>query len=83
MHQIKPDLRRHDLEGIHLPSFRFSWKLKILCRVDLFVFESWQTAVKSQEVKPLRLRQSAMIQKQKKSTRQSFFNFQENVNEGK
>jgi hypothetical protein len=31
------------LEGIHLPSFRFSWKLKKLCRVDFFVFESWQT----------------------------------------
>jgi hypothetical protein len=29
MHQIKPELRRQDLEGIHLPSFRFSWKLKI------------------------------------------------------
>jgi hypothetical protein len=25
MHQIKPELRRQDLEGIHLPSFRFSW----------------------------------------------------------
>jgi hypothetical protein len=24
MHQIKPELRRHDLEGIHLPSFRLS-----------------------------------------------------------
>jgi hypothetical protein len=48
MHQIKPELRRQDLEGIHLPSFRFSWKLKKLCRVDFFVFESWQTAVKSQ-----------------------------------
>jgi hypothetical protein len=47
-HQIKPELRRQDLEGIHLPSFRFSWKLKKLCRVDFFVFESWQTAVKSQ-----------------------------------
>jgi hypothetical protein len=41
-------------------------------------FKSWQTAVKSQG-KPLRLRQSATIQKQK----QSFFNFQENLNEGK
>jgi hypothetical protein len=47
MHQIKPELRRQDLEGIHLPEFRFSWKLKKLCRVDFFVFESWQTAVKS------------------------------------
>jgi hypothetical protein len=48
MHQIKPELRRQDLEGILLPSFRFSWKLKKLCRVDFFVFESWQTAMKSQ-----------------------------------
>jgi hypothetical protein len=48
MHQIKPELRRQDLEGIHLPSFRFSWKLKKLCRVGFFVFESWQTGVKSQ-----------------------------------
>jgi hypothetical protein len=48
MHQIKPELLRQDLEGIHLPSFRFYWKLKKLCRVDFFVFESWQTAVKSQ-----------------------------------
>jgi hypothetical protein len=24
--QIKPGLRRQDLEGIHLPSFRFAWK---------------------------------------------------------
>jgi hypothetical protein len=24
--KIKPELRRQDLEGIHLPSFRFSWK---------------------------------------------------------
>jgi hypothetical protein len=28
MHQFKPELRRQDLEGIHLLSFRFSWKLK-------------------------------------------------------
>jgi hypothetical protein len=48
MHKIKPGLRRQDLEGIHLPSFRFSWKLKKLCRFDFFVYESWQTAVKSQ-----------------------------------
>jgi hypothetical protein len=27
-----------------LSKFRFSWKLKKLCRVDFFVFESWQTA---------------------------------------
>jgi hypothetical protein len=47
---IKSELRCQDLEGtcIHLPSFRFSWKLKKLCRVDFFVFESWQTVVKSQ-----------------------------------
>jgi hypothetical protein len=48
MHQIKPGLRRQDLKGIHLPSFRFSLKLKKLCRVDVFVFESWHTAAKSQ-----------------------------------
>jgi hypothetical protein len=47
MHQIKPELRRQDLEGFHLPSFRFSWKIKKLCRVDFFVFESWQTALRS------------------------------------
>jgi hypothetical protein len=47
MHQMKPELRRQDLDGIHLPSFRFSWKLKKLCRVDFFVFESRQTGVKS------------------------------------
>jgi hypothetical protein len=44
MHLIKPGLRHQDLEDIHLPSFRFSWKLKKLCRVNFFVFESWQTA---------------------------------------
>jgi hypothetical protein len=38
MHHIKPELRRQDFEGIHLPSFRFSWKLKKLCRVDFFGF---------------------------------------------
>jgi hypothetical protein len=37
MHQIKPELRRQDLEGIHLPSLRFSWKLRKFCRVD-FLF---------------------------------------------
>jgi hypothetical protein len=37
MHQIKPELRRKDLEDIHLPSFRFSWKIKKLCRVDFFL----------------------------------------------
>jgi hypothetical protein len=41
---IKPGLRHQDFEGIHLPSFRFSWKLKKLCRADVFVLESWQTA---------------------------------------
>jgi hypothetical protein len=46
MHQIKPEVRRQDLEGIHLPTFRFSWKIKNLCRVDFFVFESWQTTLK-------------------------------------
>jgi hypothetical protein len=56
---IKSELRRQDLEDIHLPTFRFSWKLKKLCQVDFFVFESWQT------------------------DRQSFFNFQEHLNEGK
>jgi hypothetical protein len=49
LHEIKPGLRRQDLEGIHLPSFRFSWKLKELCRFDCFVFESWQNTVKSQD----------------------------------
>jgi hypothetical protein len=48
MHQIKLELPRQDLVGIHLPSLRFSWKLKKLCRVNFFVLESWQTAVKSQ-----------------------------------
>jgi hypothetical protein len=44
MHLIKLGLRHQDLEGIYLPSFGFSWKLKKLCRVDFFVFESWKTA---------------------------------------
>jgi hypothetical protein len=43
MHQIKPGLQHQDLKGIYLPSFRFSWKLKKLCRFDFFLFESWQT----------------------------------------
>jgi hypothetical protein len=30
MHLIKPGLRHQDLEGIHLPSFRFSWKFLFL-----------------------------------------------------
>jgi hypothetical protein len=46
-HHIKPEIRR-DLKGIHLPSIKFSWKLKKLCRFYFFIFESWQTAVKSQ-----------------------------------
>jgi hypothetical protein len=46
MHQIKSGPQRQDLKGVHLPSF--SWKLKKRCRFDFFVFESWQTAVKSQ-----------------------------------
>jgi hypothetical protein len=44
MHLFKPGLQHQDLEGIDLPSFRFSWKTKKLCRVIFFVFESWQTA---------------------------------------
>jgi tetratricopeptide (TPR) repeat protein len=43
MHLIKPGFRHQGLEGIHLPSFRFSWKLEKLCRVDFFVFESLLT----------------------------------------
>jgi hypothetical protein len=61
---------------------RLSWKLKKLCRVDFIVFESWQTAVKS----PGKTITSSAVchdSKTKKSTRQSFFNFQENLNEGK
>jgi hypothetical protein len=73
MHQIKPGLRRQDLKGIHLPSFRFSWKLTKLCRFDCFVFESWQTAVKSQG----KTTSSAVCHDSKtiKSNRQSFFIF--------
>jgi hypothetical protein len=84
MHQIKPELRRQDLEGtcIHLPSFRFSWKLKKLCRVDFFFFEPWQTAVKLQG-KTITYSAVCQDSKTKKSTRQSYFNFQENLNEGK
>jgi hypothetical protein len=51
MNLIKPGLRHQDLEGIHLPSFRFSWKLKKL---------SWQTAEYV-----MVLPRSATIQKQK------------------
>jgi hypothetical protein len=82
MHQIKPGLRRQDLEGIHLPSFRFSWKLKKVCRFDVFVFESWQTAVKSQG-KTITSSAVCHDSKTNKSNQQSFFNFQENLNEGK
>jgi hypothetical protein len=82
MHQIKPELRRQDLEGIHLPSFRFSWKLKKLCRVDFFVFESCQTAMKSQG-KTITSSAVCHDSKTTKSTRQSFLNFQENLNGGK
>jgi hypothetical protein len=82
MHLIKPELRRQDLEDIHLPSFIFSWKLKKLSRVDFLVFESWQTAVKSQG-KTITSSAVCHDSKTKKSTRQSFFNFQENRNEGK
>jgi hypothetical protein len=83
MHLINPGLRHQDLEGIHLPSFRFSWKLKQLCRVDFFVFESWQTT-KDVMVLPCDFTAVCHDSKKKKSTRQSFFNFQENLNnEGK
>jgi hypothetical protein len=40
MHQIKPGLRLQDLEGFHLPSFRFSCKLKETSSIRLFAFES-------------------------------------------
>jgi hypothetical protein len=82
MHQIKPEIQHRDLEGIHIPSFRFSWKLKKLCRVDFFVFESWQTALKSQG-KTITSLAVCHDSKTKKTTRQSFFIFQENVNERK
>jgi hypothetical protein len=71
MHQIKPELRRQDLEGIHLSSFRISWKLK-----SIFLFLNHGRPRWNRKVKTLRFRQ-------KKSTRRSFFNFQENLNEGK
>jgi hypothetical protein len=73
------DVRHIHLKGIHLPSVRFSWKLKRLCRVDLFVFESWQTA----EDVPCDFTAVCHDSKTKKSTGQSFFNFQENLTEGK
>jgi hypothetical protein len=43
MHQIKPGLQRQDLEGTHLPSLKFSLKLRNLCQFDFVVFESWHT----------------------------------------
>jgi hypothetical protein len=46
MHQIKPGLRRQDLEGIHLPSFKNFLEIKETLSIRFFVFESWQTAVK-------------------------------------
>jgi hypothetical protein len=50
--------------------------------IDFCVFESWQTTLKSQGKT---ITSSAVCQdsKTKKSTRQSFFNFQENLNKGK
>jgi hypothetical protein len=53
-----------------------------LCRVDFFVFESWQTA---EEVMVLPCNFNAVCHdsKTKKTTRQTFFNFQKNHNEGK
>jgi hypothetical protein len=38
MHLIKPGLRHQDLEGIHLPSFGFSWTLKKLLSSRFFCF---------------------------------------------
>jgi hypothetical protein len=74
MHLIKPGLRHQDLEGrpIHLLPFRFSWKLKKLCRVDFFVFESWQTA-EDVMVLPCDFTTVCHDSKTKKSTQQSFF----------
>jgi hypothetical protein len=53
MHQIKPGLRHQDLEGIHLPSFKFS-----------LILESWQTAEDVMVYLAISPR-SATIQKQK------------------
>jgi hypothetical protein len=78
MHQIKLGLRHQDLEGIYLPSFRFSWKLKKLCQVDLLVFESWQTA---EDVMVLPCDFTAVCHDSK--TKKFLYNFQENLNEGK
>jgi hypothetical protein len=47
-----------------------------------FVFESWQTAVKLQG-KTITFSAVCHDSKTKKSSRQSFFNFQEDLNEGK
>jgi hypothetical protein len=64
----------------HLPSFRFSWKLNKLCRVDFFVFESWQNA-EDVMVLPCDFTAVCHDSKTKKSIQQNFFNFQENLNE--
>jgi hypothetical protein len=82
MHQIKLGLRHQDLEGIHLPSFRFSWKLKKLCRFYFFVFETWQTA-EDVMVLPCDFTAVCHDSKTKTSNQQTFFNFQQNLNEGK
>jgi hypothetical protein len=71
MHCIKPGLRHQDLEGIHLPSFRFSWKLKKLCRFVFFVFESWQTG-EDVMVLPCDFAAVCHESKTKKSNRRSF-----------
>jgi hypothetical protein len=75
MRQIKPGLLHQDLEGIHLPSFRFSWKLKKICRFDFFVFESWQTA-EDVMVLPCDFTAVCPDSKTKKFNRQSYLNFQ-------
>jgi hypothetical protein len=82
MHQIKPGLRRQDLECIHLLSFRFAWKLTKHCLIDFFVFESWQTA-EDVMVLPCDFTAVCHNSKAKTSIRQSFVNFQPNLNEGK
>jgi hypothetical protein len=79
MHLIKPGLQHQDLVGIHLPSFRFSWKLTKLCRVDFFVFESWQTA---EDVMVLPCDFTAVWHDSKTKT-STLLCFQENLNEGK
>jgi hypothetical protein len=57
MHLVKPGLRHQDLEG---PSFRFSWKIKKLCLIDFFVFESWQTAEELWLIPPLKTPRSCV-----------------------